>query len=62
MIPLLGLMIGVYIFTRMFEILVKGSKLGDVIVRILAVLTMITAVFCVLGLLLSGTSVGLPTQ
>jgi len=61
MIPTLGLMIGAYIFTRMFEVLVKDSKLGDVIARILALLTMVIAVVCVLALMLTGVATSLPT-
>lgn len=62
MIPTLGLMIGAYIFTRMFEVLVKGSKAGDMLTRILALLTMVIAVVCVLALMLTGVATGLPTS
>lgn len=57
MIPAIGLMMGAYIFTRMFEVLVKGSNLGDVLTRILAVLTMVITAICVLVLLLSGATI-----
>lgn len=62
MIPTLGLMIGAYIFTRMFELLVKGSKAGDLLTRILALLTMVIAVVCVLALMLSGVTAAFPTS
>jgi hypothetical protein len=56
MIPAIGLMIGAYICTRMFEVLVEGSKLGDVITRILALFTIVITVGCVLVLLFAGAT------
>ena len=54
MIPTIGLMIGLYILARYGE-MCKGADVGKKI--ILAIFALIT-VFCILGLITTGASVG----
>lgn len=56
MIPAIGVMVGAYICTRMFAVVVKGSALGDVLVRIAAGATILITSVCVLVLLFSSAS------
>ena len=54
MIPTIGLMIGMYIFARMVELL--GLKDRGVVTKIFAVVTMLVALVSMADLLLSGNS------
>ena len=58
MIPMIGLMIGMYVLTRMFEILlgVREHQPHTVVV-ILAILTIVIAVFGMGSLLITGSSI-----
>lgn len=59
MIPIIGIIIGSYVFTRMFELLVeKGDGTGSLIQsikKILAIITMLVTSLGVLGLFFSGS-------
>lgn len=55
MIPDIGLMMGVYIITRMISFLTrKGERSESVIVRIFAVITIFVTIICIFDLLLRG--------
>jgi ABC-type long-subunit fatty acid transport system fused permease/ATPase subunit len=61
MIPLLSLMVGVYICTRMLEIIVYYEKqrkeiptFSAVILSLAAIATIIITVFCVISIMASG--------
>ena len=55
MIPIIGLMIGAYIFTRMAELL--GRSEAGIVVRIFAALTLLISLVGMFILLLSGASI-----
>lgn len=54
MIQFIGLMIGAYIFTRMLDTATTASV--HVVVRIVAVLTILVDALCVVGLIAAGAS------
>lgn len=54
MIPAIGLMVGAYIFTRMVEAAQTSTSKA---VRLLAALTCVLTVFCVLSLLASSSRI-----
>jgi hypothetical protein len=54
-IQLIGLMIGTYIVTRMLELLIKSDRFQP-FVQVAAVLTLLVTIFCLFGLLASGSS------
>jgi hypothetical protein len=57
MIPTIGIMVGVYIFTRMISFVTRsGDRREKTVVRIFAVFTMIVAALCTIDLLWSGFS------
>lgn len=63
MIPTIGVMIGAYIFTRMIDIFCRPKALqsaGHPLLVIVAVITSLVTVLCVLDLVVSGAR-GLPT-
>lgn len=55
MLPDIGIMVGLYIITRMLYLVKKNDS---VLVRIFAVITIIAAVLCTLDLLLRGVPTG----
>lgn len=55
MVQLIGVMMGAYIFTRLLEIATTPSI--NLTVRIVALLAILVDLFCLLGLMASGTSV-----
>ena len=58
MIQAIGLMIGVYVITRMVSFLTrKEERAESIVVKILAVITMIVTLFCIFALMLSGQSI-----
>lgn len=61
MIPLLSLMIGAYIFTRMIELIVKKKELKHDFYRgmieCFAILTILITIFCVVSILISGVNI-----
>ncbi len=58
MIPEIGLMIGLYIMTRMFQLLLpQGERRQNVYVMILAGITIVITVFVIANLLIKGASV-----
>lgn len=54
MIPTIGLMMGVYIITRMLELLDKKEVRATP--KVFAVITIIITIFCIFALLASGAS------
>jgi len=54
MIQIIGVMVGMYITTRMWETMAKGE--GGFITLLLAMLTFLVAVFGMLGLVVMGKS------
>jgi hypothetical protein len=59
MIPLLSLMIGAYIFTRMLELIFKKQEKDmplflSIILTLVAIATIVVTVFCVFSILTSG--------
>lgn len=54
MIPLIGVMMGGYIVTRLLEIATTASV--NVAVRVIAVLALLVVLLCLLGLLVSGAT------
>lgn len=47
MIPTIGIMVGAYIFTRMVSFATRsGERKENVLVRVLAILSMIVTMFC----------------
>lgn len=52
MIPIIGLMIGTYIFTRMLE-LYTGKETGA-LVKVCALVTIVIILFCIATLFLAG--------
>ena len=54
MVPLIGVMMGAYIFTRLLEIATTPSI--NITVRIVALLAILVDLFCLLGLIAGGTS------
>ncbi len=64
MIPTIGVMIGAYIFTRMVDIFCRPAaekSAGYPVLAILAIITSLVTVVCVLDLVMSGARAGLPT-
>ena len=64
MIPIIGVMIGAYIFTRMVDIFCRPAaekSAGYPVLAIVAALTSVVTVLCVLDLLLSSARGALPT-
>lgn len=58
MIQAIGLMIGVYVITRMVSFLTrKEERAESIVVKILAVITMIVTVICIFALMQSGQSI-----
>jgi len=58
MIPAIGLIIGCYVFTRMFALLVRnGNRIGNIVLETLAVITMLVTALCVWILMITGLSV-----
>ena len=60
MIPALSLMIGMYIITRMFEILLKDDT--NTFVKVIGLITVAVAVFSLLIILIAGASVASATM
>ena len=56
MLPDIGVMVGCYIVVRMLSLCNKKDE--SIIVRILAVITIIVAAFCTFDLIFQGTEVG----
>lgn len=57
MIPEIGLMIGLYIITRMVSFLLRtGDRKESIAVLVLAVITIITTVFVIYDLFVRGAS------
>jgi len=55
MIPDIGLMVGAYVVTRMVSFLTrKGDRAESVVVKVLAVITVLVTVICVADLLMRG--------
>ena len=55
MIPDIGLMIGIYVITRMISFLTrKGDRAESIVVKVLAVITVLVTVICVADLLMHG--------
>ncbi len=55
MISVIGLMIGVYIVTRMVSFLMrKGERAESVVVKVLAVITVLVTGICMADLLMRG--------
>ena len=55
MIPDIGLMVGAYVVTRMVSFLTrKGNMAESVVVKVLAVITVLVTVICVADLLMRG--------
>ena len=58
MIPAIGLIIGCYVCTRMFALLViNGNRIGNIVLKTLAVITMLVTALCVWILMITGLSV-----
>jgi len=56
MIPTIGIMVGLYIITRMVALATRaGDRAETSLVKVLAVLTAVVTVFCTASLLLSGS-------
>jgi hypothetical protein len=63
-IPTIGVMIGAYIFTRMVDIFCRPKaqqSVGHPVLVIVAAVTTLVTVVCVLDLVLSGARASLPT-
>ena len=60
MIPALSLMIGMYIITRMFEILLKDET--NTFVKVIGLITVAVAVFSLYSILIAGASVASATM
>ena len=60
MIPALSLMIGMYIITRMFEILLKDDT--NTFVKVIGLITVAAAVFSLYSILIAGASVASATM
>ena len=60
MIPALSLMIGMYIITRMFEILLKDET--NTFVKVIGLITVAAAVFSLYSILIAGASVASATM
>ena len=60
MIPALSLMIGMYIITRMFEILLKDDT--NTFVKVIGLITVAVAVFSLYSILIAGASVASATM
>jgi len=57
MIPQIGLMVGLYILTRMFQLLLpEGEKRQNVFVTVLAGITIVVTVFVIADLFIRGSS------
>ncbi|WP_167226566.1 hypothetical protein [Massilia rubra] len=56
MIPIIGLMIGTYIFTRMLEL--ATSKEAHVAVKLCAIITLVVVAFCTVMLFFAGSQFG----
>jgi len=57
MIPQIGLMVGLYILTRMFQLLLpEGEKRQNVFVTVLAGITVVVTVFVIADLFIRGSS------
>ena len=55
MIPTIGLIIGCYVFTRMFSLLVRDGNMAEaIILKVLAIITMFVTALCVWSLLITG--------
>lgn len=58
MIPLLSLMVGAYIFTRMIELFGRDNPNDDpvtkILIRVFSVITAIITVYCVYSIMSSG--------
>ena len=59
MIPEIGVMVGLYIVTRMVEMMAGQNRLGVTSVRVFGGVTVIVAVFTMIDLISRGTQ-GLP--
>ena len=55
MIPALSLMIGMYIITRMFEILLKDDT--NIFVKVIGLITVAVALFSLYDILIAGAKV-----
>ncbi len=54
MIPLIGIMIGAYIITRMLQLIFKKEKDTHVVVGIFAILTIILTLIVIVSLMTGG--------
>jgi hypothetical protein len=58
MVPEIGLMVGLYVITRMFQLLLpKGERRQNVFVTILAGITIVVTIFVIADLFIRGGSV-----
>ena len=61
MIPMIGIMVGCYIVTRMISFLTrKGERQENLVVKISAIFTIIVAVIVMIDLISRGTQAVLP--
>lgn len=65
MIPLLSLMIGAYICTRMLVLALRDdpheSKSATTIIRLVAIATIVITIFCVGSIFMTGLGMDLPS-
>ena len=58
MIPIIGIIIGAYVFTRMLSFLIRnGDREEPILVKIFAVITAIIAFIGVIDLIMTGTPI-----
>lgn len=55
MIPLIGIMIGAYIITRMLHLIIDQSKTTNAVTMIFAVITILITIYVIYSLLTSGS-------
>ena len=61
MIPMMSLMIGAYIFTRMMVLIARDNPADDkttkILVKILGLATILITIYCVYSILQAGTDI-----
>ncbi|MBA7698982.1 hypothetical protein ES703_107666 [subsurface metagenome] len=61
MIPLMSLMIGAYIFTRMFVLFgrddLSGDKATKILIKIFSLATMAITLYCVYSIIMAGAEI-----
>jgi uncharacterized membrane protein AbrB (regulator of aidB expression) len=55
MIPLIGIMIGAYIITRMLHMIIDKAKTTNVVVMVAAVITVLLSIYVIYSLITSGS-------